>query len=120
MPRSCFSVAHNTWNRMSKLCMMHDLPTAAGTRWGLSSHLRLQRTQDLIIIFTDTPTPTTDLIQRQLYPVHTFTPYFPKIHFNILNPSYTWSLSWRVPSQNSVSEQHCLSTSSPLGSRVFK
>jgi len=64
--------------------------------------LRLQRTQDLIVIITYPPTPTMDLIQSQLYPVHTFTLYFSMIYFNILHPAYTWSLSLRVPSQNSV------------------
>jgi len=80
--------------------------------------LWLQKTQDLIIIITDTSTPTMELIQTQLYPVHNFTPFFSKIHFNILHPSDIWSLSLRVLSQNSLWKLHCLSISSPLGPEV--
>jgi hypothetical protein len=49
------------------------------------------------------------------------SPYFHtlfKIHFNTLHSSYIWSLSLRVPSQNSVSKVHCLSISSPSGPEV--
>jgi len=45
-------------------------------------------------------------IPIQMHPVHTFLPYFPKIHFNIIFPStprYSeWSLPFRFSDQNVV------------------
>jgi hypothetical protein len=36
-------------------------------------------------------------ILSQTNPVHTFLPYFPKIHFNIIIPPTTWSIEWFLP-----------------------
>jgi len=77
-------------------------------------------TQRFIIMFTK------GHITRQMHSVHTFTPYFTKIHANTTFPSTLrtskWSLPFRFPDQNLVCISHlshCVPHALPLPSSLI-
>jgi len=56
--------------------------------------------------FMEPESPPLALVLSHMHPVHTFSPHFRKVQFNIILPStrrYSeWSLSFRFSDQNSV------------------